>query len=69
MAEGGANDMNEQAVTEAIEAALPAVAMLEAFPPYAHPDSDLATVSRLTDVGIQDEAARKFSMAGTCTSF
>jgi hypothetical protein len=58
-----ANDMNEQAVAEAIEAALPAVALLEAFPPYAHPDSDLAIVSRLTDVGIQDEAAFRHLVA------
>ena len=47
--------MNEQLVAEAIEAALPAVAALEAYPPGTHPNSDLAIVSRLTDVGVQDE--------------
>lgn len=59
--------MNEQAVAEAIKAAMPAVAMLEAFPPYAHPELDLATVSRLTNVGIQDQAAFGHLVATLCS--
>jgi hypothetical protein len=58
--------MSEQAVADAIKAALPAVTLLEAYPPNAHPGSDIALVSRQTDVGVQDEAAFRHFVETLC---